>query len=267
MTVETSFLCETCGGEFPVSEMDGGPDGRGTFCLDCGCEACGEAMDAAELAALMARMPSWEEFLVACGITTSERLVGNCHWAATVLRDLLRTRGVPCRLRRGFWHGDDRRESRAGCAFQQHSWVEARPGGIVFTVDPTQWVFTGAEPGIAIAEDDLRYDGEGRLVEEAAARAAGNYEAPDREGDLSPSKLSDEAREALTLLAERDWSVWTPAELYWAAHLHPDRMGQAAAGEIQTAIGKAGGAAMIPNEFRTDVIDSLGCGEAAVRAE
>jgi hypothetical protein len=83
-------------------------------------------MDAAELAALMARMPSWEEFLVACGITTSERLVGNCHWAATVLRDLLRTRGVPCRLRRGFWHGDDRRESRAGCAFQQHSWVEAR---------------------------------------------------------------------------------------------------------------------------------------------
>jgi hypothetical protein len=44
-------------------------------------------------------------------------------------------------------------------------------------------------------------------------------------------------------------------------------MGQAAAGEIQTAIGKAGGAAMIPNEFRTDVIDSLGCGEAAVRAE
>jgi hypothetical protein len=151
-------------------------------------------MDAAELAALMARMPSWEEFLVACGITTSERLVGNCHWAATVLRDLLRTRGVPCRLRRGFWHGDDRRESRAGCAFQQHSWVEARPGGIVFTVDPTQWVFTGAEPGIAIAEDDLRYDGEGRLVEEAAARAAGNYEAPDREGDLSPSKLSRRER-------------------------------------------------------------------------
>jgi hypothetical protein len=134
-------------------------------------------------------------------------------------------------------------------------------------LDPTQWVFTGAEPGIAVGEDDLRYDGEGRLVEEAAARAAGNYEAPVREGDLSPSKLSDEAREALTLLAERDWSVWTPAELYWAAHLHPDRMGQAAAGEIQTAIGKAGGAAMIPNEFRTDVIDSLGCGEAAVRAE
>jgi hypothetical protein len=264
MTVETSFLCETCGGEFPVSEMDGGPDGRGTFCLDCGCEACGEAMDAAELAALMARMPSWEEFLVACGITTSERLVGNCHWAATVLRDLLRTRGVPCRLRRGFWHGDDRRESRAGCAFQQHSWVEARPGGIVFTVDPTQWVFTGAEPGIAIAEDDLRYDGEGRLVEEAAARAAGNYEAPDREGDLSPSKLSDDACEALSLLADRDRSGWTPAELYWAAHLHPSRLGRAAAGEIQAAIGKAGGAAMIPNEFRMDVIDSFSCGEIAV---
>jgi hypothetical protein len=181
MTVEPSFLCETCGGEFPVSELDGGPDGRGTFCLDCGCEACGEAMYAAELAALLARMPAWGSL-------------------------------------------------------------------------------TGAEPGIAVEEDDFRYDGEGRQVEEAAARAAGNYAAPDREGELSPSKLSDDAREALSLLTARDWSLWTPAEVYWAAHLHPSRLGQAGARAVQAAITRAGGAAMIPHEYRVDVIDAFSCG-------
>ena len=207
MTVDNYFLCEACGGEFPVSEMDGGPDGKGTFCLDCGCEACGEAMDAAELAGLMARMPSWEEFLAACGITTSERLVGNCHWAATVLRDLLRTRGVPCRLRRGFWHGTI--AAKAGRVAPSSSTRGSRPGRAGSSLPWTRRSGFSPAPSLEsrLARTTFAMTGRGGWLKRQRRGLPATMRRRIREGDLSPSKLSDEAREALSLLAGRDWSV------------------------------------------------------------
>ena len=97
------------------------------------------------------------------------RLEGNCHARLPALVEHLQKKNLDVKIKRGHWLGEDVRPERRDHVAQQHSWVEMEvpDSSTVFYVDPTQFVFTGAEPSIGIStKDDYRYDPGGYTLRE-----------------------------------------------------------------------------------------------------
>ncbi len=167
----------------------------------------------------------------------------------------LRQKKVECRLKRGHWLGGDVRPSRRDFIGQQHSWVQVTvPGnGIIFYADPTQYVFTGAEPCISISnEDDHRYDPGGYTLRQLAM---GPRTMPAREGAAEITNLSEGARRKLgDLYGQRDWRRWTEAEMIVVANTDPRNLGSFAK-EIFQKISQLGHRAWIPIDAREEVVE------------
>jgi hypothetical protein len=245
-------VCDKCECEFHADESMPHPkDGRGDYCFECLTEVTHEYDVERGTAYIKRFLPTLEDFMVgyqkhAKGHSLDYMiLVGNCHAAANTLVQMTKNK-LDIKLQRGHWLGNDAREERAGFPMQQHSWtlvkVEGNP--VQFIVDPTQWVFTGRQPGIAIVdEDDRRYDMGGYNMK-AAILGAPKIAA--REGKLVPSKLSKKAQAELNRLAPRDWTQWTPGEMITIANLDPRNLPLAK--EIFTAIIKCGNKGFIPLE-------------------
>ena len=235
---------------------------KGDYCFECyddmRCrydEQCGKEW-------IAKRLPSMPEFVKLyakhCRTTVKNaKLAGNCHAAATVLVTWFKAKKIPAFIKRGHWLGGDVRPELANQIAEQHSWVQVDVdlpnNSLIFYADPTQFVFTGKEPSIAIStEDDQRYDPGGYKLKEMAY---GVRTMPDRKGKTSANKLTDAARSSLDCMAKRNWKVWTLDEVRFLANLNPDRLGSSVK-DIYKAIEAAGHQAFIPIDARREI---LGC--------
>jgi hypothetical protein len=194
-----------------------------------------------------------------CKITPAKvNLEGNCHAAATTLVNYLQSKGHDAILKRGHWLGGDHRPERSRFIGQQHSWVQIKPdvkdNNILFLVDPTQFVFTGKEPAIAITnEDDRRYDAGGYALKELVM---GIRKCPARKGKTLIHTLPKEAQGTIATLpgcARRNWRKWTEEEIRFIANQRPELLGTEAK-IIFAAIIKAGYTAYIPIDARLEII-------------
>ena len=253
--------CDQCGEEVDSCQTMPSPEtGTGDLCPDCYEKACYKHQDRLGRAWIQQQLPSMAEFMgiyaAFCRISEEEaQLEGNCHAAAGALVKCLRQKKVECRLKRGHWLGGDVRPSRRDFIGQQHSWVQvAVPGnGIIFYADPTQYVFTGAEPCISISnEDDHRYDPGGYTLRQLAM---GPRTMPAREGAAEITNLSEGARRKLgDLYGQRDWRRWTEAEMIVVANTDPRNLGSFAK-EIFQKISQLGHRAWIPIDAREEVVE------------
>jgi len=179
------------------------------------------------------------------------RLENNCHPAATALADLLQA-GLKARVRRGHWLG--RNAQREDVGFAQHSWVQVEvplPSGALI-LDPTQYVFTGEPPHIAITTaDDRRYDaGSYRL----RALVKGPIVMPPRRGKTMTADLPLETKRFLRQrYGKRDWSRWTAEEMHAIGNTNPQELGEHAR-PLFKALVASGRPALIPIDARREVL-------------
>jgi hypothetical protein len=237
--------------------------GHGDYCFEC-YEDLRYKHDEARCKEWIAKqLPTMQEFYAIyakhCKIpVTKVDLEGNCHAAATALVNHLKTKGLTVMLKRGHWLGSDHREERSHFIGQQHSWLQITPdvedNNILFFVDPTQFIFTGHEPAIAItSEDDRRYDAGGYALKEMVL---GIRKCPARKGKTKPSNLSAKSQLSLSTLpgaGKRTWTKWTDEEMRFVANQRPESLG-AGVKEIFQAIIDAGNPAAIPIDARNEVL-------------
>jgi hypothetical protein len=131
--------------------------------------------------------------------------------------------------------------------------MEVPDSSTVFYVDPTQFVFTGAEPSIGIStKDDYRYDPGGYTLKELCM---GARQMPERNGSPTHlSKLNSGARQAIaSLYGKRDWTRWTREEMHVVANTNPEKLAGYAK-EIFTSIKESGNRVLIPIDARMEII-------------
>lgn len=254
MEDECHVICDECGCDFPAdTSMPHPEDDTGDFCFECYTGLLYKWDVKRGEAWLKLNLPSMDEFMVeyrkVCKAknATPEQMEGNCHGAAMSLVSLCKRKGMDIELQRGHWLGDDVREERKHFPMQQHSWtrVNVPDNGVIFLVDPTQWVFTGKQPEFGISnEDDRRYD----LGSYNIRKAFIDTSIPERTGKTKKSGLSKAAMDWLNGIALRDWSVWTNEEMIKIANLDP--RGMTYIKEVWQAIIKAGNKGFIPIDGR-----------------
>jgi hypothetical protein len=247
--MEDLVICDKCDCEFPAHESMPDPEtDLGDYCFECYVDMEYEWDVKRGTAWLKVHLPSLEDFMkgykrIAKGTLNPRSMENNCHAAANTLVQLVKDK-MKIKPQRGHWTGGDVRS--AGRVMQQHSWtqVSVPDNNIQFVVDPTQWVFTGAEPSLCIStEDDTRYDIGGYHVKEAIL---GKKVIPERNGPTVKSNLNKEARDWLKKQADRDWSVWTIEEQFVLANMDPRAM--LCAKDIFKAIIDGGNKGLIPLE-------------------
>jgi hypothetical protein len=200
-------ICDKCGDEMDSrTSMPNPAMGNGSLCSECYLTAEEDLAHQKGMAWIRQQLPSMGQFMEIycrhCQVEVDKaRLEGNCHAAASALVGWFRKKNLTAKIKRGHWLGGDVRPGRREYPAQQHSWVEiALPDNSAgFFLDPTQFVFTGADPGISISrKDDYRYDaGSYRLKE----LCMGTRQMPERNGHpAQPSTLSDEAKQVITIL-------------------------------------------------------------------
>lgn len=126
--------------------------------------------------------------------------------------------------------------------FTHHSWIILPNGRIL---DPTRWVFEGAEPYVYVGDgDDPDYDEGGNDLHEAFLdRPPPEYDA---KAERCPLGLTGAAgTRVLELVGGDAPSNLTEAQVFWLANVHYDRLKPYAL-EIYRAIAKAGLRAAIP---------------------
>ena len=247
----SELICDKCGCEFPSDQSMPHPEtDLGDYCFECHLENEDEWNFAKGKTWLEERLPSLDEFMVAYknfakGKSLDPRsMENNCCAAANALFQLMKGK-LDIKTERGHWLGKDARGNGRG--LQQHSWTSVRvpDNDIRFIIDPTQWVFTGKEPGLYICDaDDNRYDIGGYKMK---AALNGHKPFPERKGKVSKSGLSTKAKDWLKDQADRDWSEWSIEELFFLANMDPRNMGGFGK-EIFQAIIKGGNKGFIPLE-------------------
>ena len=254
-------ICDKCGDEVDSSDSMPDPEaGTGSLCPECYEEAASrfDLKKGAEW--IRQQLPSMEQFLKIfcrhCKLQPgTARLEGNCHAAAAALVEHLQKKNLDVKIKRGHWLGEDVRPERRDHVAQQHSWVEMEvpDSSTVFYVDPTQFVFTGAEPSIGIStKDDYRYDPGGYTLRELCR---GSRQMPERNGSPTHlSKLNSGARQAIvSLYGKRDWTRWTREEMHVVANTNPEKLAGYAK-EIFTSIKESGNRVLIPIDARMEII-------------
>jgi hypothetical protein len=262
-----TVTCDKCDKEFDSAESMPWPgEDHGDLCMECLMDAEYDYHVKKGTEEIQKHLPSMVSFTkeykkrhATSRLTTPlmrHVTEGNCHPAAVLLVDLLSgTKGLAIKLKRGHWLGKDARPSRRDFPAQQHSWTEVRldSNPIVFLVDPTQFAFTGAKPGIAIStEDDDRYDPGSfkfhRIIH-------GPTQLPARFGKEIESGLSKELKKDFAAAyGDRDWRVWTEAEIFAIANDNPARFGSLAR-EVYSIIEVAGYGAFIPVDAFEEVME------------
>lgn len=249
-TDEIQICCDGCGCDYPANLSMPDPEtDRGDYCFECYDDLVYKWDVKRGTAWLKLHLPDLDTFMKAYqkyakGSLDPRKMENNCHAAANALCKLMKGK-MEIKLERGHWVAPDARGNNK--AFQQHSWTSVRvPGNnIQFIVDPTQWVFTGAEPDLCISnEDDRRYDIGGYTVKQAIL---GKREIPKRKGKTTKTGFGKKTKEWLSHHSDRDWSVWTIDEMFVIANMDPRNMGGHAK-EIFEAIIKTGNLGMIPME-------------------
>lgn len=244
------LICQKCDREFPSHESMPDPEtDLGDYCFECYDEMTYEWDVKRGTAWLKVNLPSLEDFMkgykrIAKGTLNPRSMENNCHAAANTLVQLIKDKLPKIKIERGHWTGGDVRKPNS--PFQQHSWTSAYipDNNIKFIIDPTQWVFTGAEPSLCIStEDDKRYDIGGYHLKRALM---GEKKIPERKGKTIKSNLGKEAKDSLSHRAKRDWSKWTIEEMITIANIDPRSLGHAK--EIFTAIINCGYKGFIPIE-------------------
>ncbi len=247
---DIAVICDKCGCEFDAHESMPDPEtDLGDFCFECYLEM-EEKWDVKRgIAFLQCELPSMEDFMkdykkFAKGSLDPRSMENNCHAAANTLVQLVKDK-FDIKLQRGHWLGIDVRHGTG--TVQQHSWtkIHLKDNNVEFIVDPTQWVFTGAEPSLCIVDaDDNRYDVGGYGMKEAIL---GKKKFPERKGKLTTTKFSDSTKKWLSGQCDRDWSKWSLDEMFVLANMDPRSMfGHQK--EIFDAILKSGNKGLIPLE-------------------
>lgn len=255
------IVCSKCGHEANIHDSMPHPLTQEDLCLDCYIEIDDAIKFKKTLEKLQKALPTPAVFLetycqhnkIPKQKRKFERLTGNCHAASHVLVQMLKPKGIDARIKRGHWLGGDVRSERSSFVGQQHSWVEIRTeDGLIIWADPTQFVFTGTEPTIALcSEDDNRYDPGGYRLKEIVL---GRREIEPRKGETAPSKLSKKAQAAIAgRYGARDWTVWTLDERFRIANTKPTEF-NGYAKEIFTVLEKAGCGALIPIDAREEIL-------------
>lgn len=243
-------ICDKCGRDFAAHKSMPDPETAcGDYCFECYSDVAYKWDNKRGTAWLKFHLPSLEDFMKAYkkyakGSLDPRKMENNCHAAANALIQLLKGK-MEIKLERGHWLGGDVRTPNT--PFQQHSWtsVQVPDNDIVFIVDPTQWIFTGAEPALCISnEDDRRYDIGGYNIK---AAILGEKVIPERSGKTIKNNLPKAAKEWLNAKSSRDWSVWTVDEMFAIANMDPRRM-QGNAKSIFKAIIACGHKGFIPLE-------------------
>jgi len=257
--MKTQVICDKCFHVFDSDESMPDPEtDLGDYCFACYLEM-EYAWDVKRgIAFLKGELPSMDDFMkgykkFAKGSLDPQKMENNCHAAASAMVKLVE-RKLNIKLQRGHWLGIDARHGNR--TVQQHSWTKVRipDNNVEFIVDPTQWVFNGMLPSIAVVEsDDLRYDIGGYGMKQALF---GAKKFPDRKGKLIKSCLGDAAKKWLSRQSDRDWSLWTIEEIFIIANIDPRSMcGNQK--EIFGAIIKNGNKGFIPLEGLALAMDEM----------
>jgi len=140
---------------------------------------------------------------------------------------------------------------RAAMAFCQHGWVLLPDGRVL---DPTRWVFEGAEPYLYVGLPD-HYDEGGNKLREAMNGSPPRWEPDDKQYDFDKRVLpSTEAWKFIEQLfqLERYFTddryqpgMLSRRQLSWLANLSPQKLGEHAL-PIYRAICKLDQSALIP---------------------
>ncbi len=247
---EASIMCDKCGSDFPAhTSMPDPATERGDFCFECYLKLEDEHKFDSGKEWLEDRLPSLKDFMKAYqkyakGSLDPLKMENNCAAAANALFQLMKGK-LDIKTERGHWVGSDARGGGQG--LQQHSWtsVSVPDNDIRFIIDPTQWVFTGREPGLYICDsDDSRYDIGGYRMK---AALQGNKPFPERKGKLFKSGLSPKVQDWMKDLADRNWTQWSIDEIFFLSNMDPRNMAGFGK-EIFQAIIKSGNKGFIPLE-------------------
>ena len=248
--MEDQVICDECGCEFDAHESMPDPEtNRGDYCFECFLEIEYKWDVKRGIAFLQCELPSMDDFMkgykkFAKGSLDPKAMENNCHAAANALVQLVKDK-LDIKLQRGHWIGIDARHNSR--TVQQHSWTKVRipDNNVEFIVDPTQWVFTGANPSLCIVDsDDERYDVGGYAMKKAICE---KKEFPERKGNLFKTKFSDSTKKWLSSQSDRDWSAWSTDEIFILANMDPREMGGHQK-EIFKAIAGQGHKGFIPLE-------------------
>ena len=170
---------------------------------------------------------------------------GNCYGIASKMID----RGVvKGKLRYGHFLG----KIKPGTMFYnkpiaRHGWVEVKEKGKVIIVDPTRWVFEGAEPYIFVSEDTKKeYDAGGQVHRANTLRPPPEFNKKDKE--IKTLKLNREAEEYVLGLLGHPY--FTIHGLLWIANLPIKDLGKYAK-EVYIALRDSDNEALVPiDNFR-----------------
>ena len=251
MDMDDLIICDKCECEFESHESMPNPEtDSGDYCFKCHLDMehdwnlkRGIAFLECELPSMAAFMKGFKKFVK--GSLDPRSLENNCHAAATTLVKLVNGK-LAIKLQRGHWMGTDVRNNNR--TMQQHSWtkVQIPDNDIEFIIDPTQWVFTGADPSLSIVDaNDNRYDVGGYATKQLLYGKMIYF--PDRKGKLTETKFSNSTKKWLSTKADRDWSLWSNDEMFSLANMDPRTM-DGHQKEIFNTIVKQGKKAFIPLE-------------------
>jgi len=164
----------------------------------------------------------------------------------------VRAKAVDGSPRYGHWLGPVAKGIRFDNSypFQRHGWIEKGDGAIV---DPTRWVFEGAQPYVYVGRND-HYDAGGNRLREFMERPCPPFMPDDQsftvrlpaevEGMLPPNALTSFAKESATV---------SFPQLVWLANLSLNRLGDFAR-PVYREIERVGMRALIPLDNRTAVL-------------
>ena len=107
-----------------------------------------------------------------------------------------------------------------GAPFQRHGWIEREDGSIV---DPTRWVFEGAEPYIYEGPNDY-YDVGGNVYREASLRPCPDYDPTEERTTLAVWKFDGDAhRYVMDEIFDHAPGITAPMA-WWLANLPLQRL-------------------------------------------
>jgi len=171
---------------------------------------------------------------------------GNCHGIALAM---LEAGLVPDgKLQYGLWWGRIAPGSVfEGRPFTHHGWIKRADGTIV---DPTRWVFEGAEPYVWEGRNSGEYDFGGNRLKSMTIGQPPAY-APGR--DVSLVLCTDTQGFVRTLLNNSDDRLSVP-QVFWLANLPLGSLDESATRELYEALVRADLEGLIPIDNRIEVL-------------